>query len=173
MELAIRMANDQKFETQLPSAGGVHSNEQVKGLSIRKLALASYRNYEQVRLEISDETDIVVITGHNGAGKTNILEAISLLTPGRGLRRCKTSEVDRISDQESSSGLQVNSPIQKTWAVSCKLDSMYGPVELGTGRDPDSEKRLVKINGALAKSQASLGEYISTVWLTPQMDRLF
>lgn len=139
------------------------SASDMSGLAIRKLNLVGYRNYNSLRLQVAalkKGDNIIVITGHNGAGKTNILEAISMLTPGRGLRRCKTRELDQINNFNP-------------WAVSCSLDSQFGPVELGSGRDPQGERRLVRINGATAKGQAALAEYLNVVWLTPQMDRLF
>ncbi len=151
------MTENSQGQIDLPSVS------ECSGLAIRKLALSGYRNYDHLRLTadaLDKGQNIIVITGKNGAGKTNILEAISMLAPGRGLRRCKTRDLDQINHF---------SP----WAVSCSLDSQYGPIELGTGRDPQGERRLVRINGATAKGQAALTEYISVVWLTPQMDGLF
>ena len=98
-------------------------------------------------------------------GKTNILEAVSLLSPGRGLRGARVMEIQK-NDSDTP------------WAVAGLLQSKYDEeVRLGTGLDPNSrsgaEKRTVRINGDSVKSQARLGEYVSCVWLTPQMDRLF
>jgi len=59
------------------------------------------------------------------------------------------------------------------WAISAELNSAFGPITIGTGRDHTSERRLLRINGAPVKAQSELGEYVSVVWLTPQMDRLF
>lgn len=99
----------------------------------------------------------VVLYGPNGAGKTNILEALSLLSPGRGLRGANALEIQRVSAPES-------------WAAYTELS---GHATIGTGLDPKTEKRSVKINGAVARGQNALAEVISCVWLTPQMDRLF
>lgn len=107
-------------------------------------------------------------TGPNGAGKTNLLEAISLLAPGRGLRRARLSEIDlRLPDA------QKGPPSIDGWAVAATIETMHGPIDISTGCLPPSEKRVVRIAGAPAKSQSALADYVSAVWLTPQMDRFF
>ena len=83
-----------------------------------------------------------------------------MLAPGRGLRTAKTREMDRAGAGEP-------------WAVSATVMSAVGEVSLGSGRERDGERRLVRINGANARSQAALGDYVNVVWLTPQMDGLF
>ncbi len=101
-----------------------------------------------------------MLTGPNGAGKTNLLEAVSFLAPGRGIRRARTAEPD-----------QHGQPAP--WAVAAAVDTACGPIQIGTGREADSERRAVRINGAPVKNQAMLAEYVSVVWMTPQLDRLF
>ncbi len=128
------------------------------------IKLHNFRCYETAALK-DLSSGLVVLSGVNGAGKTNILEAVSLLSPGRGLRGARIMEI-----QKSDSDMP--------WAVSGLIKSLYGDeVRLGTGLDPNSrsgsEKRTVRINGNPVKSQAALGDYLSCVWLTPQMDRLF
>lgn len=143
----------------------------VKKSGVSRLTLTEFRNYEFLRLNFSDSP--VVITGENGSGKTNILEAISFLTPGRGLRGAKLSDIKRISsDGEKISG---------GWAVAARIKKNDEEYALGTaiessvvgdsGRNYDH--RIVKIDGEKISSQAELGKYISAIWLTPQMDRLF
>jgi DNA replication and repair protein RecF len=128
---------------------------------ISAIQLSHFRSYESV--QIADlARGPVVLCGPNGAGKTNVLEAVSLLTPGRGMRGAKMAEM-----QKRDAG-----PMQG-WAVSAVADTSYGPARIGVGRDALADKRVVRINGQPAKSQAVLGEYLSCVWLTPQMDRLF
>ncbi|RED46231.1 DNA replication/repair protein RecF [Aestuariispira insulae] len=127
-------------------------------LAVQKLTLSNFRNYVSARLDVDQGP--VLLTGENGAGKTNLLEAVSMLAPGRGLRTAKTREMDRAGG---------DSP----WAVSATVMSTMGEVSLGSGREPEGERRLVRINGANARSQAALGEYVNVVWLTPQMDGLF
>lgn len=130
-------------------------------VSIRRLTLTDFRCYSQMRLETDGRP--VVLTGANGAGKTNILEAISYLVPGRGLRRSKLSEVPRDGTT--------------AWAVSATADVAGREIEIGTGYRPDQsgirEKRIVKIDGETVKNQIALGQCMSAQWLTPQMDRLF
>ena len=98
----------------------------------------------------------VLLFGENGAGKTNLLEAVSLLTPGRGLRGAALGEMAR---QGGNGG----------FAVAARL----GDVDIGTGTQPAApERRQVRINGAPVAVN-SLGEWLSVLWLTPAMDRLF
>lgn len=123
------------------------------------LKLQNFRNYQSARLDRLD-SGFVVLYGTNGAGKTNILEAVSLLTPGRGLRTAKVMEL-----QSNQAG--------QPWAVAADLETSMGQVKLGTGLDGVTEKRVVRINGQSAKGQSALGQHLAAVWLTPQMDRLF
>jgi DNA replication and repair protein RecF len=109
-----------------------------------------------------------VLTGRNGAGKTNLLEAVSYLVPGRGLRRARLSEVTYSRGGAADTG----------WAVAARVRTSFGAVDLGTGLEQPSvpggrEQRVVQIDGEPVKSQASLAEHMSLHWLTPQMDRLF
>jgi DNA replication and repair protein RecF len=135
-------------------------------LAVTRLSLTDFRSYPSARLDLDPRP--VVLTGPNGAGKTNLLEAVSFLAPGRGLRRARLSEIDRRRVRaESAAG---------PWAVAASVATPQGEVLIGTGRDAASEsgeRRLVRIDGAPAKSQAALAAYVNLVWLTPQMDRLF
>lgn len=126
---------------------------------LQSLQLHHFRCYEQAKLE-SLGAGLVVLSGANGAGKTNVLEAISLLSPGRGLRGCKPIEIQRVHS---------SSP----WAISCEVAGGFTPIQIGTGLDTKTEKRLIRINGAPAKGQNALADYLACVWLTPQMDGLF
>lgn len=136
-------------------------------LAVTRLTVSRFRSYAQARLDCDARP--VVLTGPNGAGKTNLLEAVSFLAPGRGLRRAKLSEVERLQppDDWQNPG----------WAVAAGVLTPRGAVEIGTGRDPaaapESERRLVRIDGHPARSQVALAEHVAVVWLTPQMDRLF
>ena len=127
-------------------------------MSVSRLSLTDFRSYAKVSLEPGP--GFVVLTGENGAGKTNLLEAVSLLAPGRGLRGAKLIEIAR---EDGPGG----------FAVAAQVQSAGGPVDLGTGTTPQTpERRLVRINGATASATA-LGEWLSVLWLTPAMDRLF
>ena len=131
--------------------------------ALETLKLHHFRCYETTSLQNLSQ-GLVVLYGENGIGKTNILEAVSLLSPGRGLRGARVMDIQSTMSTEP-------------WAVAGVLNTPYGEVRIGTGLDPKSkagkEKRTVRINGQALKSQAKLGEHLSCVWLTPQMDRLF
>ena len=133
-------------------------------LAVSRLTLSDFRCYSFLRLETDGRP--VVLTGANGAGKTNLLEALSFLSPGRGLRRAKLSDIAR-----HGAGAE---PGTAPWAVAAQLDrDDEGPRELGTGRDAGSERRLVRIDGHPARSQSKLSDVLTVLWLTPAMDRLF
>jgi DNA replication and repair protein RecF len=128
-------------------------------LGLTRLVLSGFRSYAAATLRT--EARMVVLTGQNGAGKTNLLEAISLLAPGRGLRGAKVPEMVRRGGD--------------SWAVAGRFGGAWGGFELGTGTPPDGppERRVFRLDGAPLRSQAELAERIAAVWLTPQMDRLF
>jgi DNA replication and repair protein RecF len=121
---------------------------------LTRLSLTDFRSYPDLLLEPGP--GLVILTGENGAGKTNILEAISLLAPGRGLRGAALGEMARTGGPGG-------------FAVAARL----GEVDLGTGTLAAApERRQVRINAAPAAANA-LAEWLSVLWLTPAMDRLF
>jgi DNA replication and repair protein RecF len=150
--------------------GAETGREEIGGAAERapwlsRLVVTAFRNYADAELRL--ERGLVVLTGANGAGKTNLLEAVSLLAPGRGLRRAKLLEFARHGDT-------------RPWAIASWLETAPGRIdggrrELGTGLDPESggERRLVRLDGRSERSQAMLGELVDVVWLTPQMDGLW
>ncbi|MBZ9732104.1 DNA replication/repair protein RecF [Mesorhizobium sp. CA18] len=129
---------------------------------VSKLILTNFRNYGTLSLELAPGA--VVLSGDNGAGKTNLLEAISFLTPGRGLRRAPYGDVAR----EGGDG---------GFALHARIEGPEGQVEIGTGisgGDAAGEGgRKVRINGAPARSAEDMLEWLRVVWLTPAMDGLF
>lgn len=132
--------------------------------AILSLTLTHYRNYHTGHLEVPSGQSVVLV-GENGAGKTNLLEAISLLTPGKGFRRAAIGDLE-------------NSEDHAPWSISAEAQGALGLVQIGTGRDPESSedaapKRLVRIDGKTAKSHHELAHHIAVLWLTPQMDALF
>jgi DNA replication and repair protein RecF len=137
---------------------------------LERLVLTDFRNYG--RAEIRLDRRPVVLTGPNGAGKTNLLEAISFLIPGRGLRHARLPEVDRMIAAGADAA-----PRRAAWGIAATVNRPEAQVDLGTGRDPAAaggrDRRLVKIDGALAGGQSALAQILSVAWLTPQMDRLF
>ena len=149
--------------------------------AVRRLALTAFRSWRSVRLEAPAAS--VVLTGPNGTGKTNLLEALSLLAPGRGLRRAAMAQLQHRSDPATAP--------ETNWAVSATVDTPEGPRRVGTGRDPaadtgddsgddsagaierGAERRVVRIDGVPAKGQGELSALGAVVWLTPEMDGLF
>ena len=126
---------------------------------LTQLNLQNFRCYTHNRLDAL-QGGLIVLWGENGAGKTNILEAISLLTPGRGLRGAKAIDMQQ-------------NGISQPWGVSAQIHNKDVDVTLGTGFNPQNARRNVRINGADARSQNAMLDYMSCLWLTPQMDRLF
>ncbi|THV24102.1 DNA replication/repair protein RecF [Peteryoungia ipomoeae] len=128
---------------------------------ITRLKLTDFRNYDQAGLSLSGRH--VVLVGENGAGKTNFMEAISLLSPGRGLRRAVLSDVPRIGAPGG-------------FAIFAAVDGMAGDVEIGTGTetaDDGNPVRRLRINGTTARSVDELTDHLRVLWLTPAMDGLF
>ena len=169
-------------------------------LGIRQLCLTHFRSYETLRLSLGEALAPVVLTGANGAGKTNILEAISFLTPGRGLRGARLSDIatrkpdDALfasngtlgafgisagaglvgqSEQGAVADVAATDMAATGWAVSARVQTLDGMVQVGTGKDGSSERRQIKIDGENAKTQSELGNVLSAIWVTPAQDRLF
>ena len=149
---------------------------------VMRLTLTDFRNYAYLR--INAHMGPIVITGENGTGKTNILEAISFLTPGRGLRGARLADIKRITTALISDEYQPTVISNACWAVSALVNKADEEVEIGTAveksfreiSDDESksfERRIVKIDGQKVSSQSELGKYLSAIWITPQMDRLF
>jgi DNA replication and repair protein RecF len=131
--------------------------------------MTQFRSYD--RSELRMDTRPVVLTGDNGAGKTNVLEAISLLGPGRGLRRAR---LPQLPHQASSGSIDVAEQAQTPWGVAATVETPDGAVELGTGVQPSiSERRVGRIDGEPAQSLNALSRIVRLVWITPAMDGLF
>lgn len=145
---------------------------------VTRLTLSDFRNYRNLRIEANIAP--IIITGENGSGKTNILEAISFLTPGRGLRSARLADIKRILPPEEEI-LNINSG----WSVAAEILKNNEEYFIGTGTQKNFreyteeneiknfERRIVKINQQKITQQSELGKYVSAIWVTPQMDRLF
>jgi DNA replication and repair protein RecF len=164
--------------TAPPNSALAYSPDAASGaapaiLAVRQLRLTDFRNYRQLRLEC--DLRPVVLVGANGAGKTNLLEALSFLAPGRGLRRARLDEVSRLD--EVCRRVRDDEP-SPNWAVAATLDTPEGRLAIGTGLESAKNpgglpRRVVRIDGRPAASQTALGRHVAAVWLTPQLDRLF
>ncbi|CAK0760038.1 DNA replication and repair protein RecF [uncultured Gammaproteobacteria bacterium] len=152
-------------------------NHTVSGPAVVKLTLTRFRNYPHLRLITGPEP--VVLTGANGSGKSNLLEAISFLAPGRGLRGARLAEIDHHEHDSKTKDSGGEDSSQETgnglgWGVAAELITPSGPVEIGTGVEAgETRKRVVKIDGQTARGQTALAGRVPMVWLTPKMDRLF
>ena len=157
-------------------AGNIKEVVSLKS-GVTRLTLTDFRNYAFLR--VSPGLRPVIITGENGSGKTNILEAVSFLTPGRGLRSARLADIRRFTPAV----IDADYLPAGGWGVSATVFRNGEEFEIGTATETGSrechdeirsfDRRIVKINGQKGVSQNELGQYLSAVWLTPQMDRLF
>ncbi len=130
---------------------------------IRRLTLTNFRSYRAAQIEIGDGP--VVLTGQNGAGKTNLIEAISFLVPGRGLRRATLDEA-AFTEGDGS------------WAISAEVEGALGLATLGTGIEAPAEgqsanSRQCRIDREPVGSAAAFADHLRAIWLVPSMDGLF
>ena len=134
----------------------------VPRVAVTRLRLTDFRNHAALGLD--GDGRHVVLAGENGAGKTNILEALSLLSPGRGLRRARLDEMTRLGAPTG-------------WTVFARLDGPDGEIGIGTGLETAGEDearvRRVRIDGEPARSADDLLDQVRVLWLTPAMDGLF
>ncbi|BDI61639.1 DNA replication/repair protein RecF [Qipengyuania nanhaisediminis] len=132
-------------------------------MALAKITLHDFRNHAASELRETAQFNLLV--GENGAGKTNVLEALSLLAPGRGLRRASAETLARNNaGEDEPRGFAVGASLVEQGQVSARL---------GTYTLPDRPtRRLVRINGADASASA-LSEWLALAWLTPAMDGLF
>ncbi len=128
-------------------------------LSLTRLTLTDFRSY--AALTWRPARRLAVVFGANGSGKTNLLEAVSLLVPGRGLRGARMAELARFGG--------------RSWAVAARFSAAGEALDIGTGTAPEggSDRRVFRLDGAAPRSQAEISARVAAVWLTPQMDRLF
>ena len=124
---------------------------------VLEITLSHFRSHQRWKLETDGRP--VALYGPNGAGKTNILESISLLSPGRGLRRAQAEEL-------------IRRPEQIGWKVSALIETPGGPREVETSVPAPGQRRDVRVDEK-ASTQVGLGEIAPMIWLTPAMDRLF
>jgi DNA replication and repair protein RecF len=129
---------------------------------VERLQLTGFRNYKGLSLSVGPQP--VVLCGPNGSGKTNLLEALSLLASGQGLRGAPYPELAKLGEAG--------------WAVAAHLRTQHGGVDIGTGGSASAESsrrsgRIVRIDGEDQSGSGALADYVEMVWLTPAMDGLF
>jgi DNA replication and repair protein RecF len=130
---------------------------------VRRLNLHNFRNYRSATLEAGAGT--IALVGLNGAGKTNLIEAISFLAPGRGLRRATLAEI-AFNEGDGS------------WAVATEIEGALGLATLGTGiaappEDATTTQRECRIDREPVPSAAAFADHLRVIWLVPAMDNLF
>lgn len=134
------------------------------GVCLTRLALENFRNYASVALKLDGRH--VCLFGSNGSGKTNLIEAVSMLAPGRGLRSADLVDIIR-RDADGEAG--------RSWALSADLSDGESGRKLHLALELDDAgraKRTARLDGAVT-TQAELGELVRVIWLTPSMDRVF
>jgi DNA replication and repair protein RecF len=127
---------------------------------VEALRLTDFRNYTELALSVGPGP--IVLTGPNGSGKTNLIEAVSLLTAGQGLRRAPYPELTRLG----AAG----------WAVAATVRTPHGSSRIGTGLKPQDgtrSGRRVRIDGEDQSGSGALADLLDILWLTPAMDSLF
>jgi DNA replication and repair protein RecF len=132
-------------------------------LWVERIALTNFRNYGSISLELGPEP--IVLVGANGSGKTNVLEAVSLMAPGQGLRQAPFADLARTEGDGS-------------WSVFARVHTGLGAIDIGTGlaaSGPGLERpgRLVRIDGEAKSGSGALADYVEMVWVTPATDGLF
>lgn len=130
----------------------------IRKPAVRRLILSDFRSYATLDLAIDGR--MIALAGDNGAGKTNVLEALSLLSPGRGLRRAEMADCARMGGRGG-------------WSASVELSGGDFDVQLGVGVEPGEAQRKIRIDRAPAASARALADHVRVVWLTPMMDGLF
>ncbi|MEM9357637.1 MAG: DNA replication/repair protein RecF [Pseudomonadota bacterium] len=141
----------------------------MSGLWVERLSLTNFRNYRSGLVEVDARP--VVLLGPNGSGKTNLLEAVSLLAPGQGIRRASYPDLAHQDGKGDGSG---------EWAVAAQIHSNDAVVQIGTGLQNvaigsgrQRPGRIVRIDGEPQRGSGVLADLVEMVWLTPMSDGLF
>ena len=131
---------------------------------IKDLILTNYRVYENIKF--SFKPNINIIYGKNGIGKTNILEALSFLTAGKGMLGANIGDVLRITEQPV---------INYNWTIFANIEdnNIADTIAIYSENDNNILKKKIKINGNIVRSQEELNKILNVIWLTPDMQTLF
>ncbi len=138
--------------------------------AVTRLMLTNFRSYGMLDLKV--DRAHVVLVGPNGAGKTNVLEALSMFSPGRGLRGARLGELSRMPAHASDAAAE------RPWAISATVSASDSAFQVGVGFLPgqgegDSAKRTVRMDGVPVAGVAELAQHVRLTWLSPAMDRIF
>jgi DNA replication and repair protein RecF len=149
--------------TPSPGGNGERHDRSAPRLWVERLSLTNFRNYDALTLGLGPEP--VVLAGANGSGKTNILEAVSLLAPGQGLRQAPFPDLARNGGDGG-------------WTVAARVHTSFGALDIGTGliasqSNSDRAGRIVRIDGEAKSGSGALADYVEMVWVTPATDGLF
>lgn len=125
-------------------------------LYLSHLTLSHFRSHKAAQLVVDARP--VALYGPNGAGKTNILEAVSMFSPGRGLRRAAAQDMAR-------------RPEALGWKLTGALQSLGHMHEIETFSEGGAARQL-SIDSKPAP-QTALGRIARVLWLIPSMDRLW
>ena len=176
------MTTQQKRKTTQPESDNSKCVDDMlaKNLWVQRLLLTNFRSY--ANLELESGPGPVVLTGANGSGKTNILEAVSLLSAGQGLRRAPYMDLVRKSTPETCGhqhhrlGRRKRASIRAlalpTSGLACSLQAHCQSITLPAHHNPAPDARYA-INGEPHSGPSALNEYMDIVWMTPAMDGLF
>ncbi|MDY6407089.1 MAG: DNA replication/repair protein RecF [Pseudomonadota bacterium] len=130
---------------------------------ISRLRLTNFRSYPELDISFGTKGEPVALCGANGVGKTNVLEAISYLTAGRGLRGAKLSDVAR----------RCGDDVYPLWSIAASIYTPFGDHQIGTGMVAGADRRQMRIDGKNTSRQSDLADVFRCLWLTPAQDRLF
>jgi len=128
----------------------------MKQVYLRHLYAQDYRNFPELSLDFAGNINVII--GANGSGKTNILESISLLSLGKGLKSAHFDDICRLSSA--------------SWKTTFALQSKLGIAEIESSFSIADKSRKLNYNGSKLSS-TELANLLNIIWLTPQMEGLF
>lgn len=128
----------------------------MKQVHLEQINIRNYRNFSELSLDFAEGVNIII--GPNGSGKTNILESMSLLSPGRGLKSAHFNDICRVDTD--------------AWQTEFYLQSKLGRAEIITSFSAQDRSRKISYNGSKMASN-EFSNLLNVVWLTPQMEGLF
>jgi len=127
---------------------------------VKSIQLFDFRNFKKIELNFTKKTNILF--GNNGSGKTNILESISLLSKGRGVRN---SQIKNLIYKNKKKFL-IKSVLE--------IDKLTYDLEVSSELQDDKYKKNIRLNNENSKETTNfLNSNISFLIFLPEMERLF